>query len=463
MNKYLSIIILFVLTACNASEEQILKSPYMDLGGAFTPAVSERTIVPDSSYFFDISRKIKMYVPANCFIDETGLPIKEKVQLTITRYDNLSSILAANLNTKSTLGMLETAGMLKIDARSEGNQVVKILPENPIVINYSSEEEGYQLFPGALSDSGMTWSAPIQPINYGLIPFKAYWIWLNEFSYHTPCDKKPYLAKNKTILDHIKSPLKKKIPFENPAVLLRLLALSNGVFGDMHPDLYYTRDHYLISDSCGTDTYFKDEVEEIKYTLGYLDSFEVDTFSLELLDSYLLKRLENEVSTIKKKSKPINLDFYTRTTNSELTEYKKAFCQKWKYDYFDFSNHKPIDSLAIADIINNDLSVNKRSINYSKYSTQLNQVLELLSPIAIPSFASPVEKLGWYNIDKLVGEQLTRKKLKITLLNAEDKTTCHVSLLLKERKVILSELADNSVCIFNEKLPEEKAILEQVD
>lgn len=100
----------------------------------------------------------KISIPANAFIDaKTGKPITGKIDLEVKEFYKLSDILMANLTTKSDDKILETGGMLYIDATQNGSKL-KLKPEKKINIVFkNSGKEGMQLFSGEERDSGINW------------------------------------------------------------------------------------------------------------------------------------------------------------------------------------------------------------------------------------------------------------------------------------------------------------------
>ena len=64
-----------------------------------------------------------LFFPANCFVDRSGNTVKGKVKIVLRECYDIATILAAKLSTTSEGQLLETAGMIDIQATSAGREV----------------------------------------------------------------------------------------------------------------------------------------------------------------------------------------------------------------------------------------------------------------------------------------------------------------------------------------------------
>jgi TonB family protein len=113
-------------------------------------------------------------VKANSFVTESGKPVTGDIQIQVKEYYKLSDILLNNLSTTSNNDPLETAGIIYIEAISNGEQC-KLVEDSSIAIGfpYSEKKEGMKLFTGQRDgNSRMNWNeAPlIQKVQ--LVPTK---------------------------------------------------------------------------------------------------------------------------------------------------------------------------------------------------------------------------------------------------------------------------------------------------
>jgi hypothetical protein len=97
-------------------------------------------------------------IPKDAFIDEkTGVQVAGEIQLQIKEYYKLSDILLANLSTKSDDRLLETGGMLYVEANKSGSKL-KLNPNKPLNIVFNnSGKDNMQLFEGETNDNSINW------------------------------------------------------------------------------------------------------------------------------------------------------------------------------------------------------------------------------------------------------------------------------------------------------------------
>jgi hypothetical protein len=101
----------------------------------------------------------KISIPENAFVNErTGKNISGEIDLRITEYYKLSDILLADLTTKSDNKLLETGGMLYINATQKGVRL-KLNQQKPLhIIFNNSGKPNMQLFEGfKTDDNGINW------------------------------------------------------------------------------------------------------------------------------------------------------------------------------------------------------------------------------------------------------------------------------------------------------------------
>lgn len=96
------------------------------------------------------------------FIDSaTNTPVEGAVELLVTEYYTLSDILVSNLSTVSNNKLLETGGMLHIEAL-QGSNSLELKSGSSIEISFptASLKESMQLFEGAWDDENINWTLP---------------------------------------------------------------------------------------------------------------------------------------------------------------------------------------------------------------------------------------------------------------------------------------------------------------
>ncbi len=98
----------------------------------------------------------KITINANSFTNDKGTPIVGDVHVKVTEYYKLSDILLANLNSHCNDQLLETGGMLYIEAK-QNNKTLKVATTKPIEISFPNKKKNMQLFYGELEDEIINW------------------------------------------------------------------------------------------------------------------------------------------------------------------------------------------------------------------------------------------------------------------------------------------------------------------
>ena len=112
-------------------------------------------------YIVTLKEGTEISIPANAFINsKTQKEVTGNVSLEVTEYYKLSDIILADLSTKSDDQILETGGMLYIEAKkNDSNLKLKPGKELEIVFNNKGKKD-MQLFNGDKANGVMNWILP---------------------------------------------------------------------------------------------------------------------------------------------------------------------------------------------------------------------------------------------------------------------------------------------------------------
>ena len=100
----------------------------------------------------------KLTIPAKAFIDEkTGKLARGKIKLNVIEYYELSDMLLANLSTRSDDKILETGGMLNIEASKKGSKLKLKIGKRIKVIFPNKGKNNMQLFSGKGQAHELNW------------------------------------------------------------------------------------------------------------------------------------------------------------------------------------------------------------------------------------------------------------------------------------------------------------------
>ena len=148
-------------------------------------------IDPNKQQYLRCTNGITVLLQPSSLVDGQGRPLQDPATVTITEANQLAAMLAHGLSTVSNGRLLETSGMLKVEANSMDGTSLTLDPTKPMMVSIpaSTTGAGMQLF---LSPSGTNWSATGQAaqvsagdVRYALPPYPSY----NSPRFEAPCYK----------------------------------------------------------------------------------------------------------------------------------------------------------------------------------------------------------------------------------------------------------------------------------
>lgn len=105
----------------------------------------------------ELKEGTKIVIPAHAFVDEKSKQtIVGNVDFKVIEYYELTDILLANLSTVCNDQVLETGGMLFIEATQNGNNLV-LKQDKSIAITFNTDKDGMDLFNGSLNGDFINW------------------------------------------------------------------------------------------------------------------------------------------------------------------------------------------------------------------------------------------------------------------------------------------------------------------
>ncbi len=113
-------------------------------------------ISPEKDTTIVFKEGTKLMIKANSFLDKNDNEVTGNIDLKITEYYQLSDILLANLSTQSDGKLLETGGMLNLQA-FKGDEPLKLNPNTPIELLFPGQKKDMKLFSGEWNDGIMNW------------------------------------------------------------------------------------------------------------------------------------------------------------------------------------------------------------------------------------------------------------------------------------------------------------------
>lgn len=136
-----------------------------ELEQALSPQkTSHHTINPDKETVIEGRKGVKVLIEPNIFIYEDGSPVKETIQCELTEALSYQDFISSGLLTKSDDAMLETGGMVKIDAKTVSGKPVKIKSGKSLIVAIPNDnrQDNMEVF---TSNAGDNWATTNKPIS----------------------------------------------------------------------------------------------------------------------------------------------------------------------------------------------------------------------------------------------------------------------------------------------------------
>jgi len=150
----------------------IKDNPVIKDGGdfPFSPVLSiplqTFTISPFEHIILEGQRGVKIHIKADSFVYMSGIPVKEPIEVELKEVYLKSGMVRENLTTTSEGRILESGGMIYLNATSY-DENVRIRPDQPIHIEMPRSQNG--LLPGMNIFNGQRYGSEA-PINWTLNP-----------------------------------------------------------------------------------------------------------------------------------------------------------------------------------------------------------------------------------------------------------------------------------------------------
>ncbi|MBL7981043.1 MAG: OmpA family protein [Flavobacteriales bacterium] len=126
-------------------------------------SIQRFTIDPTKEQTIVGAAGVQVRFEAGSFIDAHGRAVQGAVQVEMTEAVGLQAMLAHQLSTRSGERMLETGGMLRVQATDENGNALRLAAASPmnVAVPMQQNKPGMELF---LSSDGTDWNATAQPL-----------------------------------------------------------------------------------------------------------------------------------------------------------------------------------------------------------------------------------------------------------------------------------------------------------
>lgn len=147
--------------------ETIISGDIYDVYKSFEKPFQNFTFLPQKDTVLIGIEGTTLKINANSFVTEsTNQPVSGPIQIKLKEYYSIADMLLANLSTKAGKEMLETGGMVYLEAFSD-NERLKLKTANSIEIGfpYKEKKEGMQLFNGKREKNIIEWTPADTSLN----------------------------------------------------------------------------------------------------------------------------------------------------------------------------------------------------------------------------------------------------------------------------------------------------------
>jgi hypothetical protein len=167
MSRPFALVFLSLVLACGTdSSDEVISNPPIERPifeetkaspayAELRPEVQSFTIDNSKPTTVSANKGTEIWIPENCFVDKDGKPVTGEVKVEVVEAFSMPDIISAGLTTLSDGELIQSNGMLFIDAKSNGlslNLAEKV--ELDVNMPTISNAEGFQMFTG----DGKNWT-----------------------------------------------------------------------------------------------------------------------------------------------------------------------------------------------------------------------------------------------------------------------------------------------------------------
>lgn len=150
--------------------------------------IQQRIIDPTKDNLIKGKNGTVIYINANSFVDEAGVPVSSKTIVELKEHYSIADYITSNLQTVHHTDILQTQGMIYFSAKTADGKAVKINKSKPVRIEFPVSEQiaSTKIFTGKRDKNGhLNWSEVNEP-SKSLVPYPIRFISQSFFSTECP-------------------------------------------------------------------------------------------------------------------------------------------------------------------------------------------------------------------------------------------------------------------------------------
>jgi hypothetical protein len=373
---------------------------------------SQKFIINNSSDSLILCKEgTSIFINKNTFIDEYG-NFPDTIEIEIVEVKTISDILRTNLQTVSDDNILQTGGMLFIDAKSNGKPL-KICDSTSIFIESNSKylDTRMQLYYGDIRENGqINWSNEKQ-LEKTLIAIP---LELLDYNF---CSWECWYSKEQI------QELKNK-NHENTYIASR--------------EFEYRMCSFSTS-TCDWTNGLDQKIIEI-----YIDNIDKDlSYSDSLVAEYILRVYGDKIDTTKQFNFSIN-DWFSHMYKSAVEFSKQKLTQPLNFNELGIT-----DSTSIDELLSKGYTKPYSQKILAQYEIRKHTIADLKNKEKTQRFASysfEVNKLGWINIDALlIDENMKESDFTVEVNSNDSLKYISLSLVIPDYNVSIFAIHQDSM------------------
>lgn len=397
-----SLILIFLFFSCNPDQlPKITKNSQF-----FEINTSKDTVIVGD-------KGTKIVIPKNTFINTQGELISGYIKLELSEALKINDMILSNLTTTSNGELLETDGMIFINAMSNG-EILRINKKKSLYIEIPTQKKikNMQVYKGVIGDSGdINWVSPkkleqyLIPIDIDLLNFLPKGLEQEAINYLSFYKNKI----NKKVIDSLYYSLSLGVePNRDCGLNSQIQTIESTKFNNT---LIATKEFeerlQFIHEIC-SDEIVQLYVDNLNINLWRIDSLVVEKLKTSvfvetskrtekystIINGLDLPREREVIDTLGYKDMDRLINKFIDYKNQRLTNV--YFKNEYIHLLSDFYNYKLKENIIRVDSLHHEEELQNR-----KKVELYREILKERKKITMESYGFTLTELGWVNIDKL--------------------------------------------------------------
>ena len=464
LKKFFFIGMLFLTTACSFQDKKLLATiTKLSASDPFKETIAE-------SQFFTISGKsdqvvegkngTRIVIPKGAFKNSNGEVVSEDIRIELAEALTLDEMVLSNLTTTSGGKLLETDGMIFLNATHATGEQLVINKENPLYIEIPTKKKkaGMQAYKGTRDDKGnMNWTDPKELDNF-LIPVDMHLLDFYPEGFEREVENGMPFRKHKMASSELKDSLYYSLSISQAGDLIKGLNPTDYNEAYSNPDKKiidgkYTKESFVakpaqlletgspedICNECGIDPAIIKAIKSKRFEKSFIATREFETRLQTIFKTCQNSIIANYITNLDKNLWELDEISYKELGSShpQAKEFKRFAEQKLtnvkggsKYaailkSYYEKQLVKIKEDLQRLKIKQAEL-LEKKNDEVEKVAGEYREVLWKREKYRMETYGFTWTNNGWINIDiGIAPKEWESKPLEFIIQKGEDYDRIH--------------------------------------